>query len=85
MALLEKDLPHTLEFVDILAGENYEPWFVRINPNCEVPVLKHGGKIVSGSDKIIEYLEETFTQGTCVCVCAGFETACGIISNVCIN
>ena len=63
MALIEKGLPHTLEFIDILSGENYEPWFVEINPNCEVPVLKHGGKIVTGSQKIIDYLEDTFTQG----------------------
>ncbi|OQV17246.1 putative Ganglioside-induced differentiation-associated protein 1 [Hypsibius exemplaris] len=63
MALLEKGIPHSLEFIDIVTGENYEPWFVQINPACEVPVLRHGTKIVSGSQKIVDYLEDNFIQG----------------------
>lgn len=63
MALLEKGVPHTLEFIDITCGENYEPWFVKLNPACEVPVLRDGTRIVSGSQKIIDYLEDNFVDG----------------------
>ncbi|XP_055358002.1 ganglioside-induced differentiation-associated protein 1-like [Paramacrobiotus metropolitanus] len=63
MALLEKGIPHSLEFIDISCGENYEPWFVKINPACEVPVLRDGTKIISGSQRIIDYLEEHYTTG----------------------
>ena len=63
MALLEKGIPHQLEFIDINSGENYEAWFVKLNSECEVPVLRDGTKIVADSARIIDYLEENYSNG----------------------
>ena len=34
------------------------PWYLKINPKGEVPALKHGNRIISGSDNILEYIEK---------------------------
>ncbi|GAV08616.1 hypothetical protein RvY_18281 [Ramazzottius varieornatus] len=62
MALLEKGIPHALEFIDINSGENYEAWFVKLNPECEVPVLRDGTRVVADSARIIDYLEENYSD-----------------------
>ncbi|XP_066256128.1 ganglioside-induced differentiation-associated protein 1 isoform X2 [Euwallacea similis] len=62
MALYEKHLlftPHSIE----LTGEQYQPWFLQINPKGEVPVLQDTGKIISDSARIIDYLEDNFSNG----------------------
>jgi glutathione S-transferase len=40
--------------------ENYEPWYTAMNPYGVVPTLDHDGHIVSESNVINEYLEDTF-------------------------
>jgi glutathione S-transferase len=59
-ALAEKQLEWTGHYVDILAGEQFSPAFLRINPKGVVPVLVHAGHIVRESTVICEYLEEVF-------------------------
>ncbi len=41
-------------------GETYEPWFMRINPAGQVPVLRHGEKYIPDSNAIVAYLDEHF-------------------------
>src|SRR5271170_3741578 len=48
--------------VDLLAGENVEPWLLGINPRGLVPVLVHDGAVHIESNDIIEYLERTFPE-----------------------
>ena len=59
-ALAEKQLPWTGHYLDILAGEQFSPAFLAINPKGVVPVLVHDGAIVAESTVICEYLEDAF-------------------------
>ena len=49
--------PH---FVDFFNGETRGEAYRRINPMGEVPVLDHGGKILTQSGIILDYLAEQF-------------------------
>ncbi|XP_022187896.1 ganglioside-induced differentiation-associated protein 1 [Nilaparvata lugens] len=63
MAMNEKKLKFEIAPVDITKGVQYEPWFLEINPRGEVPVLKDGIKIIPDSSRIIDYLEDNFSNG----------------------
>jgi ganglioside-induced differentiation-associated protein 1 len=45
-ALAEKRLDWTGRYVDILAGEQFEPDFLAVNPKAVVPVLIHDGRVI---------------------------------------
>lgn len=60
LALAEKRLEWTGRYVDILAGEQFLPEFLAVNPKAVVPVLVHDGRIVRESTVICEYAEEVF-------------------------
>jgi glutathione S-transferase len=61
LALTEKGVEHRPQLVDIeLRMQNYEPWYVRLNPHCVVPTLVHGDRVVTDSARIIRYIDETF-------------------------
>jgi glutathione S-transferase len=59
-ALAAKQLEWTSHYVDILAGEQFEPAFLAVNPKAVVPVLVHDGRVVPESTVICEYLEDVF-------------------------
>ena len=59
-ALAEKELSWSSRYVDILAGEQFKPEFVALNPKAVVPVLVHDGVVIVESTVICEYLEESF-------------------------
>lgn len=61
-ALEEKGLAWTGRYVDILAGEQFAPEFLAVNPKGVVPVLVHDGRIVRESTVICEYVDEVFTE-----------------------
>ncbi|GBN45280.1 Ganglioside-induced differentiation-associated protein 1 [Araneus ventricosus] len=62
-ALHEKKLKFKSHIVDLFRGEQFEPWFLKLNPKCEVPVLKDGVKIIPDSRRIIDYIEDNFSNG----------------------
>lgn len=59
-ALAEKQLPWESVYIDILAGEQFSPDYLSINPKAVVPALDHAGNIITESSIICEYLEDAF-------------------------
>ena len=55
-----KGIPWQSHHVDLPANENFQPWFLGINPRGLVPVLVHDGVVHIESNDIIQYLEHTF-------------------------
>lgn len=59
-ALGEKQLPWEGHYLDILAGEQFSPDYLKINPRAMVPALVHDGRTILESTVICEYLEDVF-------------------------
>ena len=52
-----KSIPWQSHPVDLTSNENFQPWFLGINPRGLVPVLVHDGAVHIESNDIIQYLE----------------------------
>jgi glutathione S-transferase len=55
-----KGIPWQSHPIDLPANENFQPWFLGINPRGLVPVLVHDGAVHIESNDIIMYLEKSF-------------------------
>jgi glutathione S-transferase len=53
-----KELPFAEIKLDLLAGDQLKPDYLKLNPNGVVPTLDHDGAIIIDSSVIIEYLDE---------------------------
>ena len=60
VVLEEKQLPYRLIPVDLKAGEQKRPDFLRLNPYGKVPVIVDGQTVIYESCIINEYLEEKY-------------------------
>ncbi len=58
--LREKGLAYESHYVDLHRFEQHSDWFVRVNPEGQVPVLDHDGTIITHTTVINEYLEDAF-------------------------
>jgi glutathione S-transferase len=58
--LKEKGLEFESHYVDLHKFEQHSEWFVKLNPEGQVPVLDHDGFIVTHTTVINEYLEDAF-------------------------
>jgi glutathione S-transferase len=58
--LREKGLAWTTVTVDLLAGAHKAPEYLAVNPNGELPALRHGARVVVDTPAIAEYLERVF-------------------------
>ncbi|XP_046577047.1 ganglioside-induced differentiation-associated protein 1-like [Haliotis rubra] len=63
MALFVKNEPFAEKLVDQNVNDNYESWYMKLNPLGKVPVLEDRGKIIPESDDIIDYLDKELPQG----------------------
>jgi glutathione S-transferase len=61
-ALEEKGLDWEGRYVDILAGEQFSPAYLKLNPKGVVPLLVDGSFVLPESTVICEYLEEKYTD-----------------------
>jgi len=57
-AMAEKELEWGGVYIDILAGEQFEPEYMKLNPKAVVPTLKDGDKVITDSTVICEYLDQ---------------------------
>jgi glutathione S-transferase len=60
LPLFEKGLAFQSHLMNLLRFEQHEPAFLRINPNGQVPVLVHDGRVLTESTVINEYVDEVF-------------------------
>jgi len=62
-ALHEKKLKYKSRIINLYRGDQLEPSFLKLNPKGEVPVLQDGVKIIPDSKRIIDYIEDNFSNG----------------------
>lgn len=58
LALYEKGLEFHHRLLDPRRFEHHEEWYKKLNPRGQVPALEDGGRIVTESTVICEYLED---------------------------
>jgi glutathione S-transferase len=63
IALAEKGLD-CKEYLMTLQGDQFEPDYLKLNPNGVVPTLVHDGRPVIESSVILYYVEEAFPQNS---------------------
>lgn len=62
LCLQAKGLPFERAPVDLLRLEQYSPSFLAVNAAGQVPALVHGDSVVTQTNAILEYLDETFPE-----------------------
>jgi len=60
LALTEKQLEWTGSFIDLGKGDQFDPEYMKLNPNAVVPTLVHDGKVIIESSMINEYVDDAF-------------------------
>ena len=63
LAIAEKGLRCDEYDVSLPLSEHNEPWFMRLNPTGEVPVLVHDDNVICDPTQIMDYLEQNFNNG----------------------
>lgn len=58
IALAEKDMGWEGHYLDVLAGDQFDPAYLKLNPKAVVPTLVHDGLVVTESTVICEYLDD---------------------------
>jgi glutathione S-transferase len=61
IALAEKELPYK-EHLMTLGGDQFDPAYMKLNPNAVVPTLIHDGQPIIESSVILYYLDEAFPE-----------------------
>jgi len=59
-ALDEKGLPWRSHIVQLPLYEQYDPYYVRMNPRCVVPTLVVDGRVTTDSENIIRQVDRSF-------------------------
>lgn len=60
VVLAEKNIPYESRMMDLMRGDQFNPDYIKLNPNAVVPTIIHDGKVVTESTVINEYLDEVF-------------------------
>ena len=62
LVLAHKGIDFDSHEIDLLAGEQHDPAYVKLNPNHVVPTLVHDGAVLIESTLINEYLDDAFAD-----------------------
>ena len=60
LVLYEKDVSFERHHLNLRAGDQFKPDYLKLNPNAVVPTLVNGGHTVIESTVIIEYLDDAY-------------------------
>ena len=60
LVLAEKNIAWEGCYMDILAGEQHTPEYLKLNPKAVVPTLIHDGQVIRESTVICEYIDDIF-------------------------
>jgi GST-like protein len=60
ICLTEKGLEFTSHYVDLLQFEQHSPAFLGLNPEGQVPVLVHDGRVITETSLMLLYLDAAF-------------------------
>jgi glutathione S-transferase len=60
LVLAEKSLEFVSHEVDLMAGRQHDPAYVKLNPKHVVPTLVHDGHVLVESSLIVRYLDDAF-------------------------
>ena len=59
LAIVEKGLPFTRQAIDIMkTAEQFEPWYIALNPAAVVPTLKDGDEIITDTIRIVNHINQ---------------------------
>ena len=62
LALAEKELQYEGQHLNLRAGDQRDPAYLKLNPKAVVPTLVHDDKVITESVVINEYLEDAFPE-----------------------
>lgn len=62
LCLAEKGLQYTAHHLNLRAGDQREPAYLKLNPKAVVPTLVHDGFVITESVVINEYLDDAFLE-----------------------
>ncbi|MBM4263276.1 MAG: glutathione S-transferase family protein [Deltaproteobacteria bacterium] len=62
MTLAEKSLPWENHHLDLRAGDQQKPEYLKLNPNAVVPTIVDDGKVIVESTVICEYLDDAYPE-----------------------
>ena len=62
IALEELQLKYKVKKIELSKGTQREDWFLRLNPNGRIPVLKHGEEVIFDSGAILYYLAYKYNK-----------------------
>ena len=60
ICLEEKQASYRAHYVNLLAFEQHRPAFLELNPQGQVPVLVHDGRVITETSLMIQYLDSVF-------------------------
>ena len=62
LVLAEKGVEFASHEVNLMAGEQHDPEYVKLNPKHVVPTLVHDGRVFVESSLIVKYLDDAFPE-----------------------
>jgi GSH-dependent disulfide-bond oxidoreductase len=60
LALMEKGVVFNSHYLDLLNFDQHKPEYLLINPQGTIPAMTHGGRVLTESTAMMEYVDESF-------------------------
>lgn len=60
LTLMEKGVAFNSRYLDLLNFDQHKPEYLAVNPQGTIPAMTHGGRVLTESTAIMEYVDEAF-------------------------